>query len=186
MAAKTLKKSASKIDYFTLATSRNEELEQFMTSGVQPDAAKLAGWEFKGFNTFDLTRLAGIRKFKKGFYQDGGEVRGYNVKISPSRSGLMEPWVDVMKGDKSFKHGWYDVYPVRSAEKDNLYPNTLLLNYASDKNPKFDPSRFLRDYLVQVDPENPDLYLGKAYVALGDARIFVSYFILERENPSTL
>ena len=69
-------------------------------------------------------------------------------------------------------------------EKDNLYPNALLLNYGKGNNPPFDPSSFLRDYLVQVDPENDDLLLGKAFVALGPARLFVSYFVLERYNQS--
>ncbi|MEJ2362959.1 MAG: hypothetical protein P8Z75_16395 [Gammaproteobacteria bacterium] len=43
------------------------------------------------------------------------------------------------------------------------------------------PDPFLRDYLVQVDADNEDLYLGKAFVALGPKRVFVSYFVLERE-----
>ena len=36
------------------------------------------------------------------------------------------------------------------------------------------------DYLVQVDAEDPDLYLGKAYYAAGPARIPVGFFVLER------
>jgi hypothetical protein len=176
----------AKLDYFTLATSGNEFLEEVLKKGTAPDAKNLAGWEFKGFNTLDITRLVGIRKFKKGFYADGETVRGYNVKIKPAQSGLMEPWVDIEKNGQSVKHGWYDIYPVREWEKDNLYPNSLLLNYACEKNPKLDPSRFLRDYLVQVDPKNPDLLLGKAYVALGGKRVFMSFFILQRENRGTL
>ena len=38
----------------------------------------------------------------------------------------------------------------------------------------------LRDYLVQVDPANPDLFLGKAYDALGPLRMPTNFFILER------
>jgi hypothetical protein len=180
------KESRPKLDYLTLATSSNAFLDGVMSQGVMPDPKVLAGWEFRGYNTLDVTQLAGIRKFKKGFYADGDTVRGYNVKIKPGRSGLMDPWVELEKGGTSVKHGWYDVYPVRASEIDNLFPNSLLLNYACEKNPKLDPSRFLRDYLVQVDPANPDLLLGKAYVALGRKRMFVSFFILQRENRSTL
>ena len=43
-----------------------------------------------------------------------------------------------------------------------------------------DPSQVLRDYVVQVDPDNRDLYLGKAYVAAGPLRIPTSFFIIER------
>jgi len=174
----------SRPTYLILASSDNQTLERYMQQGLQPDPEKLAGWEFKGFNSLDLTTILGFRKFKKGFYRDGDLLRGYNVKVR--QNGLVDPWIDVTKKGKSIKHGWYDVYPVRAEEKDNLYPNALLLNYASKRNPLYDPSRVLRDYLVQPDPKNPDLYLGKAYLALGTKRIFVSYFILERENPSTL
>ena len=175
----------AELDYLSLATASDDFLEEVMRAGSMPSGEKLAGWEFKGFNTMDLTGLIGIRKFKKGFYQDGEYLRGYNVKVE--QGGLIDPWVDIMRNGDSVKHGYYEVTPVKPEEKDNEYPNALLLNYyASERNPKADPSRFLRDYLVQADPENDDLYLGKAFVALGPKRVFVSYFVLERENPSSL
>ena len=34
----------------------------------------------------------------------------------------------------------------------------------------------------QVDPANPDLFLGKAYYALGPARVAASFFVLERDR----
>lgn len=173
-----------KLTYLELASSDNRTLERYLLEGIQPDPEKLVGWEFRGFNSLDLTTVLGFRKFKKGFYRDGQLLQGYNVKVK--QNGLVDPWIDVVKGGKSVKHGFYDVYPVRADEKDNLYANALLLNYASKKNPFYDPSRVLRDYLVQPDPQNQDLYLGKAFLALGSRRIFVSYFILGRENPSTL
>ncbi len=175
----------AELDYLSLATASDDFLEEVMRAGSMPSGEKLAGWEFKGFNTMDLTGLIGIRKFKKGFYQDGEYLRGYNVKVE--QGGLIDPWIDIMRNGDSVKHGYYEVYPVKPEERDNEYPNALLLNYyASERNPKADPSRFLRDYLVQADPDNDDLYLGKAFVALGPKRVFVSYFVLERENPSSL
>ena len=172
--------SAGRYDYLTLVSADNHELEQVLRRGVQPDPAKLAEWEFRGYNTLDLTALLGFRKFKKGFFREGERWFGYNVKIKPN--GLADPWIDVVKNGKAVRHGFFDVYPVDSGGTDNLYPNAVLLNYASEKNPLWDPSRVLRDYLVQVEPENPDLYLGKAYVALGPKRVFVSFFVLERHN----
>jgi hypothetical protein len=173
-----------KLDFLMLASSDDTLLEEVMLSGTIPDTDKLTGWEFKGYNSMDLTDVLGFRKFKKGFYSDGDAVHGYNVKIK--QSGLIDPWVDVLKKGASIKLGWYDVSPVRAEERDSLYPNALLLNYNAERNPRMDPSRFLRDYLVQVHPDNPDLLLGKAYLAVGPKRIFVSYFVLERENESTL
>jgi len=176
--------ASRKMDYLMLATSGDDVLEDIMLSGTAPESSKLAGWEFRGFNSMDLTTALGFRKFKKGFYTEGEELKGYNVKVK--QNGLIDPWVDIVKKGNSVKHGWYDAYPVRAEEPDNMYPNALLLNYNSERNPKVDPSRVLRDYLVQVHPDDPDLLLGKAYVAAGPKRIFVSYFVLGRENESTL
>jgi hypothetical protein len=174
----------AKLDYLTLSTSSDEILEEVMLAGKAPDLTKIAGWEFRGYNSMDLTTVLGFRKFKKGFYKDADGVKGYNVKVK--QNGLIDPWVDIIKKGNSVKHGWYDVYPVRAEEVDSLYPDALLLNYNSERNPVVDPSRVLRDYLVQADPDNPDLLLGKAYVAAGSKRIFVSYFVLGRENEATL
>jgi hypothetical protein len=186
-----LQPNGQRYDYVALALATNDELERVMRCGVRPDPARLAGWEFKGWNTFDLTELVGIRKFKKGFYQEDPVadpqrgVSGYNVQIVAN--GLGEDWFDKIKDGESIKHAWYDVCPVDLNDADNKYPNALLINYDCDKNPVLDPSRRLRDYLVQVYADNDDLLLGKAYLALvGPLRLFASYFVLERYNESTL
>jgi hypothetical protein len=148
-----------------------------------PDFDSIAGWEFNGFNT---GRLAfAIRKFRKGFFSDAeaaaGEIRGYNVNIK--QNGLMYPWLAQMKKGAPVRHSYYRVYAVRGSECDNLYPNSLLLNYDCERTPAWNPASRLRDYLVQVYPDNPDLLLGKAYAALpGGKRLYVSFFVLERSN----
>jgi len=38
----------------------------------------------------------------------------------------------------------------------------------------------LRDYVVQPDPADPDLLLGKAYLALGPFRVPSNFFVIER------
>jgi hypothetical protein len=177
--------------YEALCLARNEDLEHVMRCGGTPDLAKLSGWEFRGFNTPEILQLAGIRKFKKGFYrvdptrphQDG--VQGYNVNVVQGTLG--DPWIDAEKNGRPVRMGWYEVQKVNLADPDNKYPNAALINYgASDKNAALDTTRLLRDYLVQVYPNNPDLYLGKAFLTFGPLRLFVSYFVLERHNPSEL
>jgi hypothetical protein len=54
----------------------------------------------------------------------------------------------------------------------------LLLDYGLGGNGLFGPP--LRDYIVQVYPDDPDLLLGKAYLAFGSLRIPVSFFVLQR------
>lgn len=186
-----LQPNGQRYDYVALALAENDELEHVMRCGVQPDPAQLVDWEFKGWNTFDLTGVLGIRKFKKGFYQEDPVadpkqvINGYNVQIVVN--GLGEDWFDKIKHGNSIKHGWYNCYPVDLSDADNKYPNSLLINYDCDKNPTLDPSRRLRDYIVKPYADNDDLLLGKAYIALlGPLRMFISYFVLERYNESTL
>jgi hypothetical protein len=47
----------------------------------------------------------------------------------------------------------------------------------------YDPSRLLRDYVVRVREDSDDLLLGKAFVALGPARLAAGFFLLERHGP---
>ncbi len=183
--------NGERFDYNALCLATNEQLETVMRMGTPPDMAGLAGWEFKGYNVFEAAVLLGIRKFKKGFYIEDPDreplvgINGYNVQIHPNNLG--EPWIDKTKKGEPIRHGWYDVYPVSLSEIDNKYPNALLIDYGSSpKNFALDPSRALRDYLVQVYPDNPDLLLGKAYAAIGPLRKPVSFFVLERHNEAII
>ena len=182
--------NGDRYDYVSLCLATNEELEDVMRRGVQPDPSKIAGWEFRGWNTFDLTSMLGIRKFKKGFYLEdpvanpAQGIEGYNVQVV--QNGLGDDWFDKIKNGNSIKHGWYNCYPVDLNEVDNKYPNALLINYDCGRNPPMDPSSKLRDYIVKPYGDNNDLMLGKAFVSLGPLRVFVSFFILERYNESTL
>ena len=174
--------------YESLAKSSDKDLEYVLRQGVTPGLEDLVGFEFKGYNLPFITQVLGFRKFKKGFFLDfgqtveGGMVSGYNVVVN--QNGLEDPWVASPSEENPKRHGFYRVYRVRPSEKDNFYPNALLLNYGIGDNPILNPARLLRDYLVQVDPANKDLLLGKAYFALGPARAFPSFFVLERYNES--
>ncbi len=183
--------TGERYDYVALCLATNNQLEKVIRCGEAPDMASLVGWEFKGYNVLEPTELVGIRKFKKGFYLEDPTrdpalgINGYNVKIHPNTLG--EPWIEKTRGGEPLRHGWYDVYPVSLSERDNKYPNALLGNYGlSPKNSVFDARRGLREYLVQVYPDNPDLFIGKAYAAAGPMRFAIAFFILERHNESTL
>lgn len=179
--------AGERYDYNALCNASDEELEKVMKMGVMPDPAQLAGWEFKGWNTSDITYLIFNKKFKKGFYRKEGEEEtgGYNVVVVQNQLG--EPWIDKLKETDSIRHGYFDVYPVKLDEVDHRYPNAVLINYfTSERNFALNPTRFLRDYLVQVYEDNPDLYLGKAFGAIGPFRLFQSCFVLERNNRSLL
>jgi hypothetical protein len=159
----------------------NAELDKVFLLGTMPSQAALSGWEFRGINVPGWAKVAGIKKFVKGFFDAGaGLLMGYN---SPIKQGpLSEPWEMLPTAFAPKRFGYYVVEPVDATARDNAYLHAVLLNYGRGGNPRFDPTSGLRDYLVQVDPDNRDLYLGKAYYAVGPARLSTNFFILERKG----
>ena len=162
------------------------ELEHVFVRGVTPDLDQLVGWEFRGINHLPLNaariaELAGIKKFVKGFYRaEDGRVMGYNIPVG--RNALDGRWRLKPSDSEPKRWGFYEVAAVDPTARDNDYLHAVLLDYGKGGNPRLDVSQNLRDYLVQIDPKNPDLYLGKAFYALGPLRIPAGFFILERHR----
>lgn len=164
-----------------LAKLPTAELEKIWQSGKTPDAAKLTDWEFKGYNVPFFAKLLGIKKFKKGFYRKGEEFWGYN--IPQYQNSIDEPWRCKPVDHNPRRFGFFSVKVVRPEMKENREPGALILNYEDGKNWPWEGS-FLRDYVKQVDPDNDDLYLGKAYSAVGPLRLMPSFFIIERDRKA--
>ena len=159
------------------------ERETLMMRGTAPRFEDLVGWEFAGANALGLTKLIGIRKFTKGFYEgpprsDGPSpfVQGYNIVVRQNGDEAPHEYVPSDAAPK--RHGFYRVHAVDPQARDSRYPGALLLDYGLGGNGLFGPP--LRDYIVQIYPDDPDLLLGKAYLALGPLRIPVSFFVLKR------
>ncbi len=144
------------------------ELDALMAAGKAPSEDALAGWEFRGWNHPPVLALLGIRKFVKGFFRADG-LEGYNRP--PKQDAFDAEWTGAGE-----PFGFYRVSPAEGS---------LLLDYgASPRNPFWKPERFLRDYLVQPDPAEPDVFLGLATLALGVAQPRTNYFLLERLRKS--
>ena len=161
-------------------------LEVVFQRGVRPDLEQLVGWEFRGINTPRWARLLGVKKFIKGFFResgrgDDGELYGYNCPVVQNR--LDEPWIAKPDDAAPKRFGFFHVGAVDPTARDNEYLHAALLDYGRGGNATWDPSRGLRDYLIQVDADDRDLYLGKAYYAIGPARVATSFFVLERYRP---
>lgn len=180
-----LRSNGLRYDWIGLVnTASNGLRETIMRTGTAPSFESLVGWEFRGANGSVLTRLLGIRKFAKGFYEGADRsakgptphIHGYNVIVRQNADEA--PHLYSPSDEKPHRHGYYRVHAPVEGARDSYYPNALLLDYGLGGNGPFGPP--LRDYLVQVYPDNPDLLLGKAYVALGPLRISVGFFILER------
>lgn len=170
------------LDILQRTTSGEREL--IMQSGVAPRFEDLVGWEFGGGNAVPLFRLLGIRKFVKGFYEGppraakGPEpfVQGYNIDVRGNADD--EPHVLKPSPESPKRYGFYRVHRVVEGARDDRYPNALLLDYGLGGNGLFGPP--LRDYLVQVYPDDPDLLLGKAYLNILGLRVPSNFFVLKR------
>jgi len=164
-----------------LEQATHAELELAFVRGETPDLEQLVGWEFRGINHPLWAQLAGIKKFVKGFYRgEDGRVMGYNC---PVVQNVLDGRWHLRPDDSAPKRfGFYQVAPVDPTSRDNEYLHSVLLDYGKGGNKPWDPTSGLRDYLVQVDPANPDLFLGKAYYALGPLRVHSNFFILERHR----
>jgi hypothetical protein len=159
-------------------------LDEVMAHGSTPTADDLAGSEFRGFNPPWFAKLLGFQKFMKGFFVDEqGALAGYNLFVRNARAGAGAPWEPVAEGTNG-RHGFYDVRPVQAGDRYDAFPSAVLLDYGSGRNAPLNPESRIRDYLVRVDPENPDLFLGKAYLDLGVVRLFSNFFVLDRERPA--
>lgn len=164
--------------YYELGRMNRSELESVFLRGITPDLSSLAGWEFRGMNHPAWARLAGIKKFVKGFFWEDAVLYGYNCPVVQDAPTL--PWQTKPSSEAPKRFGFYRVDAVDATAKDNAYLHAVLLDYGKGGNKSYDPSRNLRDYLVQVDSDNPDLYLGKAYYAVGPLRVATNFFLLER------
>jgi hypothetical protein len=170
-----------------LALGPRRALELALVRGATPDLDSLVGWEFRGINATPegappLPRLAGIQKFVKGMFWGGaGRAMGYNSPVV--QNALDGRWQTRPSDAAPRRFGFYRVAPVDPTSRDNHYLHALLLDYGKGGNAAWDLTRGLRDYLVQIDAGNPDLLVGKAYAAIGPARVPVGYFVLERWRP---
>ncbi|MCP4500400.1 MAG: hypothetical protein GY822_10615 [Deltaproteobacteria bacterium] len=180
----------------SLAQENLATLETVMKEGTAPAFSKLVGWEFRGFNVLTAMvkpamKVMGFTRFAKGFYNPNSDastedaavdeqenIRGYNVLIQ--RGGLGDSWDGKPSVEQPKRHSFYQVFPPGTGERDfSDYDHALYLNYGIPENGIFD-GKGIRDYVVQVDADNDDLLLGKAYMNVGPIKLHAGYFVLER------
>ncbi len=182
-------------DYLRLAAMNLKELDATWLRGERPDAAALAGWEFRGLNVgTKYHALLPFQKFIKGFYAtthaiqpDSGRamggVRGYNIPVR--QDGPHAAWTAKPRDHDPKRFGFFGVNRVDPESRDNRHLRALLLDYGAAPNPLLDITKGLRDYVVRVHPGSDELLIGKAWYALGLVRVPVGFFILERHRATS-
>ncbi len=173
---------AASAAYKRLVGQSRSALEAALIGGEAPSLPALVGYEYRGYNVAPALSLLGIRKFIKAFFKTpDGSVYGCNTPVA--QNGLNGPWKARPREAAPRRYAFFSVEPVDPEAGDNAYLHALLLDYGRGGNPRYDPSRLLRDYLVRCVPGSDDLLLGKAYTAVGPWRIPATFFLLERHRP---
>jgi hypothetical protein len=168
-----------------MSSATNEELDALMNTSPVPTAASLTGFDFRGWNVQKATEVLGFRKFIKGFFRDPakGADFGYNMPVVQNR--FDEPWQPRLKDGKETRYLFFGVLPGSQVD-DAIHPTTLVVDYRKWKdNFVLSPFTYTVDYLVNPDPANPDLVLGKSYLQALGLKPFLGFFIIERLRPST-
>lgn len=185
MADLELRPDGSRYDLVSLARASRSVHERILRASQAPTFADLAGWEFDGVNTRPITALLGIKKFIKGFYEGpsrtsrtGPEpyIQGYNIQVHGA--DIEAPHVPKPTAENPKRGDFFRVHPVIADARHSRYPQAMLLDYSFGGD-GFLPSTPLRDYIVQVYPDDKDLLLGIAFYDLGFP-MYLSRFILRR------
>ncbi len=160
-----------------MASRSPQELGQLMDSESAPSPDELIGTWY-GVNKGYGAAMAGLHQDVKVFERCGAVVSGYNILVE-----------QVAVEDLSCK-GWRSKIDPKTCLpktmgnfavkvcKNECGKLVLLLDYGQAKNPSFDPSRFLVDELVVIEP---GLLLGRARVQMGLLNMPVAYFVLTKE-----
>ena len=165
-----------------IASKSSVELSQLMDSLPAPSTEELIGTWY-GINKGYGAAVAGIHQDVKVFRAYGSSIKGYNILV------------EQVEVEELACNGWrpkIDATTCRPKTIGNFVVETccdatqgrekLLLNYRKASNPKADPSRYLVDELVLVEP---GLMLGRARIQLGWLDMPVAYFVLSKENGNS-
>lgn len=168
--------------YLDLATQSKGELETLFAAGSPPDVAALTGFEFRGYNQPRAAAVLGIRKFVKAFYLDrSGQPFGCNTPVA--QNGLAGEWLRRPSDDEPKRYAFFRVEAADPDAADQRQRRAVLLDYGRGGNRGYDIARFLRDYLVRIEPGSDDLLLGKGYFVVAGVRLASSFFLIERCRP---
>lgn len=156
-----------------------QELHHLFTESKPAHFDEVKEYAFIGYNTNSLTGILGFRNFIKVFeYSTEKGKWGYNIIVSQKKSSNFDTYIKRDKKGIPAQQGFYSVYENKKNETKGL-----VIDYGTGLNSFLEPARFLKDYLVVPSADNPNLFLGKAFLNLNGKLFFLSYFILERFKP---
>ena len=148
-----------------------------MESQPAPEPSELVGTWY-GVNKGYGAAMAGLHQDVKVFHACGTSVSGHNilvkqVAIEDLACKGWQPKLDRATGLPKQMGNF-----VVETCNNECGKRKLQLNYSKAENPTLDPTRFLVDELVIIEP---GLILGRARVKIGEMDLPVAYFVLTRD-----
>ncbi|TPW19146.1 MAG: hypothetical protein FD126_2979 [Elusimicrobia bacterium] len=161
------------------------ELERILRFASAPVLTALAGYEWAGLNVGGPLAVLGGKKFIMGFFRGSSGAEGYH--IGAVQDGPLEPWrYDSPVDQPPARSAFFRAGRVKAGSRDARYPRAALLDYgAGRRKSAWSFARLRRDYLVQPDPSDAEVLLGRRTLALGQARLAAHCFVLRRLRSTT-
>ena len=161
------------LEPLSLAQATRSELAHALATAPPADPMCIAGFRYLGLSLglpAWVDRLA-WSIFEKDFLLEGGQVRGWNVRLEQQ---VWRPEIQptpLLRKGKPICFGYFQVTTGQTG---------TLLDYGQGNNPALDPTRLIRDPLVALNPEHTWL-LGQSRVQFGPWQVGTpSYFLLRR------
>jgi len=160
------------------------ELRTLLENGHKIDPQDLSGWAYHGVSLGLPSWLEALtwKTFTKAFVQDENLVRGWNIRMK--QTGPEGKRVPTMTKGRDKCFGPFAVHEPMNGKLNEVFPQALILDYgAKDIRGDF-MLRSLRDPLVALERDNPEMLLGCSWLRIAGAHFSTpSYFTLQRAEP---
>ncbi len=165
-----------------LASRPHHELHSLMKTCPAPTEQDLLG-RWQGVNKGYAAACLGIHQDVKFFEVRRGQTSGFNILVKQVTLKELttqgwQPQIERSSGAPRTMGNF--VVSHRSATSSSDH-DRLVLDYTQSGNAPFDPSRFLIDELVLIEP---GLMLGRVRVKLGSIEWPIAYFALSRQTTT--
>ena len=163
-----------------LASRSQKELGKLMQSETAPTPDELIGTWY-GINKGYGAAMAGLHQDVKVIEKCGAGVSGHNILVVqvPVEDLQCKGWRP-QRDPKTGLPKTMGNFTVQICENE-CGKKVMRLDYSQVENRAGDPSRFLLDELVMIEP---GLILGRARVRFGWLDMPVAYFVLMRGQPN--
>lgn len=169
----------------SLRTASRKVLREHILGGHPVDPKAIEGFAYRGTSLGlpgFVERLT-WKTFQKTFYRDEptGRLVGWNVRLH--QDGLDAPSRPLVEDGNPVCVWPYEVIEPALVPTPAGFDRGLIIDYSRAERPSLD-TRFMKDPLVALSPDNFDELIGVSYLVIGKVCVETpTYFTLEREHP---